>query len=381
MKKKIAKFTWLHNGNYGSLLQAVALQKFLTAHGYDVTDVDYAASLMTKLLNWWKNKNSPMLFVQKFNEATRKRRCPHLELFSQREKKMDEFRRKHLKLTPLCQTPKEVKEAATNFDIFICGSDQIWSPALMNPVYFLDSVPNNKVKIAYAPSFGVTETTERKKKQISKYLKAFDYLSVRELEGQKLIHTLIGQEVPIQVDPTMLITKEQWEALAGTPLETKPYIFCYLLTPNSHYIQAVQRFARKKRLPVILIPTAKGPFDTGFEERVAAGPTEWLNYIENASYVCTDSFHGCIFSAIFEKDFVLFKRFSDKSKTSENSRVYTLSQLLGIEGRLLGQDQLKDFDQLPPLDFERIRSVIEHKAKSSAEWLLKILETECRKKE
>ena len=212
-------------------------------------------------------------------------------------------------------------------------------------------------------------------------MKAFDYLSVRELEGQKLIHTLIGQEVPIQVDPTMLITKEQWEALAGTPLETKPYIFCYLLTPNSHYIQAVQRFARKKRLSVILIPTAKGPFDTGFEERVAAGPTEWLNYIENASYVCTDSFHGCIFSAIFEKDFVLFKRFSDKSKTSENSRVYTLSQLLGIEGRLLGQDQLKDFDQLPPLDFERIRSVIEHKAKSSAEWLLKILETECRKKE
>lgn len=96
MMKKIAIFTWLHNGNYGSILQAFALQKFLRNQGYDVVDFDYNASIKTKLINWWKNKNSPKLFLKKISEAKEKRAYSHPELFEIREKKISKiFKRKY----------------------------------------------------------------------------------------------------------------------------------------------------------------------------------------------------------------------------------------------------------------------------------------------
>ena len=195
-----------------------------------------------------------------------------------------------------------------------------------------------------------------------------------------MVRELVGQNVPVRIDPTMLITKSQWASYVETPLESGAYIFCYLLTPNPNYEEAVRRFAWSKNLPVILVPTAKGPFGTGFDERIAVGPVEWLNYIAHAAFVCTDSFHGCIFSAIFEKEFILFKRFSDNDRNSENSRVYTLSKLLGTEDHLLGEDDLENLAQLPSLDYAQIRSVIEAESQQSADWLLDIMKKECNRK-
>ncbi|MDO5416768.1 MAG: polysaccharide pyruvyl transferase family protein [Lachnospiraceae bacterium] len=376
--KRIAKFTWLHNGNYGSTLQALALQRFLRDNEFDIIDIDYDASLKTKLLNWIKCKNSPKLFLGKFEEAKGRKAYSHPERFVERARRFDEFKKKNMKLSKLYRSPQELKVAVSDYDIFICGSDQIWSPALMNPVYYLDSVPNDKVKIAYAPSFGVIRTTEAKKRKIAGYLRSFKYLSVRETQGQELVKELIKREVPVQVDPTMLISKSQWAEYAGIPLKNEKYIFCYLLTPNPVYIKAVKKISKERGLPVIIIPTSKGPFETGFEEHVDAGPSEWLNYIQNADLICTDSFHGCIFSSIFEREFLLFKRFKDSDKKSENSRVYTLTKLLGVEDRLIDANNIDSLKELNPIDFEYLKNTIGFEAEKSGEWLLNILKTECK---
>nr|WP_294492644.1 polysaccharide pyruvyl transferase family protein [uncultured Mediterraneibacter sp.] len=377
MTKKIAIFTWLHNGNYGSVLQAFALQRFLIDHEFNAINFDYDASLKTKLINWWKNKNSPNLFLKKIVDAKGKRSYPRPELFEKREKKFFDFKKENMQLTNLYRTPKEVADAAKEYEIFICGSDQIWSPALMNPVYYLDLVPDTSVKVAYAPSFGVIKMPDAKKRQISGYLKTFKYLSVREKQGQALVKELINKDIPVQVDPTMLISREMWAKYAGKRLIEGRYIFCYLLTPNPAYIEAVKKLSRRRGIPVVIVPTSKGPFKTGFSEHVDVGPLDWVNYIHNAELVCTDSFHGCIFSAIFEKDFILFKRFSDADKNSENSRIYTLTELLGVEHRLIDINNMDSLDNLKPINFDYIRETIERESEKSRKWLLDILEKEC----
>lgn len=376
--KKIAKLTWLHNGNYGSVLQALALQKFLLNNGYDVEDLNYNASLKTKLMNLIVNRNSPKLFLGKFKALISKKHYAHPEKFDLRNKRFEDFKNKTLRLGPICTSPGAIKKESVKYDVFICGSDQIWSPALMNPVFYLDFLPDDAHKIAYAPSFGVVDVSKRKKKQISKYLSSFDHISVRETQGKHLVEELLGKSVPVQVDPTMLISSEEWQEYIDDSIYKKEYIFCYLLTPNPRYIELVRKLSKEKNLPVVIVPTAKGPFDTGFEEYVEAGPAEWLSLIFNASFVCTDSFHGCIFSTIFHKEFLLFKRFSDTDKKSENSRVYTLTKMLNVEDRLVDASNVSSYTQLKTIDFKEVDRIIQRKAKDSGNWLLQSLCEVCK---
>ena len=109
------------------------------------------------------------------------------------------------------------------------------------------------------------------------------------------------------------------------------------------------------------------------EEFIDVGPAEWIGLIQNAEYVFTDSFHGCIFSSIFHKEFILFKRFKDKDKASENSRIYTLAKMLEVEERIIDENHVNIISGLQPLDFEKIDKIIENKAKESKKWLLNAL--------
>ena len=371
---KVAKMTWLYNGNYGSVLQALALQKFLENNGVDIIDLNYNASAPTKLINWFVNRNSVELMLGKIKEAKSNKNICTDERFKIRANRFTEFKNKNIKMTKLCRTNSQLKEIAEKYDVFICGSDQIWSPALLNPMFYLSFVDEKKKKISYAPSFGVIETSKFKKKKIAKLLKRFDDISVRETQGQELVKELIGKGVTVQVDPTMLLKKMQWEEYTDKEaLEKEKYIFCYLLTPNEEYIESVRKFAEKKGYKVVIVPTIKGPFNTGFEEIPEAGPSEWLNLIKNAEYVFTDSFHGCIFSTIFEKEVFLFKRFSDDSKKSENSRIYTLTKWLGIEDHLIDKNNIKDIYYLNIINYERVNKLVEEKASESAKWLMDTL--------
>ena len=114
---KIAKLTWLHNGNYGSILQAVALQKVLRDNGFNVTDIDYKANMKTKLINYLTNRNSPDLFLGKLQEAKCRRMYPHMELFNQRTAKMNAFEQNNMILSPQYRNPKELKGISCDYDI------------------------------------------------------------------------------------------------------------------------------------------------------------------------------------------------------------------------------------------------------------------------
>ena len=374
--KKIAIMTWLYNGNYGTLLQAYALHTFVKNEGYEVENINYRSSLKTKLKNWFVNRNSPALFVGKFKEKFSKKDSVANE---KRNENFSDFLNSNIKLTELASSPEELVKFGNSFDVFICGSDQIWSPYLMNPPYFFSFLAEVEVtpKLGAYAILGLLSGT--KEKMICDFVKRFDYVSVREKQGSDFLKKITGNEYSVMVDPTMLLERKDWEKCIGERIEKEKYIFCYMLTYNAKYVNAVKEYADKNKLKVILIKNDTGFGNTGFTVVEDAGPQQWLNYIKFAENVFTDSFHGAIFSVIFHKELVLFKRFCDKSGVSQNSRIYTLTEMLDIKDRIADESSLEKIGNMKTIDFEKTDCIMQTNSKKSGDWLLNALEKACSK--
>lgn len=192
--RRINILTWLYNGNFGTVLQAYALQKFLISQGFDCVDINYKPSGKSKIMNWITSRNSFSLFIDKYENKKNMKLSKKSELFHSRELKFDVFRKENINLTKEFKSPKELKNNSFEADAYICGSDQIWSPKLLNPIYYFSFLPVESKKISYATSFGVTETTNRKKNIIKKYLNDFNAISVRENEGAKFVEQIIKKK-------------------------------------------------------------------------------------------------------------------------------------------------------------------------------------------
>lgn len=147
-------------------------------------------------------------------------------MLCQRNKAFEQFLSKNFNLTKQYSKPNELTELSGKYDAYICGSDQIWSPMLLNPVYYFNFLSENERRYAYACSFGVSEILV-KMKIIREYLEKFVEISVREKTGVKIVKTLIGKNVSMNVDPTLLLEHEEWNELAVNPHINGRYIFAY----------------------------------------------------------------------------------------------------------------------------------------------------------
>ena len=255
--KRVGIITFLHNENYGSTLQAWALQTVLRQRGYDAVHIDYRPDTKEKLRNLISSGNSPSLLL----DGVRKRRVK-AEQAGARSKAaaFDAFDREHMVLTPACRSHDELREAAEGFDALLCGSDQVWSPVWFNPAYYLDFA-GEKPRMSYACSLGVSRMDSgRKARRIRALLTPFGAVSVREEEGAALIRPLYGGEVAVLPDPVVLPSREDWQQLSVPWPCERPYIACYFIGDRADYWDTVQRLRKQTEMDVVVLPVTENAF-------------------------------------------------------------------------------------------------------------------------
>lgn len=354
--KKIGVMTWHTYENYGSALQAGALSHVLRRLGYCPEFIQYTPKGTLRDV-----REITFLDVLKGIKNRRKviRNLPYI---SEKVSSLySEFLSKRLDYSECCNSYVELVALNKQYSAFVTGSDQIWSPLCYDSKYFLDFVENTNKMIAYAPSIGSTEIVnpiirERMADNISR----FKYLSVREKQGAKLIKELTGQEAKVVLDPTLLLEPEEWDSYIDTEsvqiIPDKDYIICYFLGDSKKYTGYVRALAETMKVPFYVIPVTTSQKNSAEAVPFEVGPREFVSLIKNAKHVVTDSLHGTLFSINYNVEFTVFKRFKDNESKNQNSRIYNILQLVGLENRLKDFEKLSGVKEGLPCDFSDVNN-------------------------
>ncbi len=338
---KVCTLTWYRGNNYGSVLQAYALQQVILSMGHACDILAYSPAKADAWKLKIKNRNVGATIAYKANELMMRLKPKEADRSMSSFTRFEAFRGEYLRLSTRCSTRQELERMNQEYDAFVCGSDQIWNPYCFDPVYFLSFVPDTERKIAYAPSFGVTMLPQRSLHDISTQLKNFRHLSVREKRGAEIIRNLIGQQAQVAADPTLLLPTSAWDALAnaGDEREVKPYLLCYFLSKRHYYDAVAQGVAKQFGLAVRKLPMIAADYGTEDTIQRPVGPVEWLALVQNAALVLTDSFHCTLFAMRFQIPFYTLQRFAETDERGQNSRVTGLMEDAGISDRFLKESQ------------------------------------------
>ena len=382
--KKIGVVACDGNNNYGSMLQAYATLVALENLGYDCEFINYqkkttfseAVRFLPRFLNMYLMREKWRLL----DKNHKSRNIPEVKAGDAARKKA--FRRfaesyYRSKISKPYIGYKALQTSSENYDAVLVGSDQLWFPAgLPTNFYNLMFVPDEKKKVAYSTSFGVSKVPFYQKRRTIRYLKRIDYVSVREQSGQNLIKELTGRDVPVVLDPTLLLSSEDWRnVIPEQQVVPRGYILCYLLGSNPEHRKAVKELGKRTELKIYDMPHIDEfvPGDRNFadEHLYDVDPAQFVNLIRHANYICTDSFHCCIFSILYHKKFIAFDRYSDPLMASRNSRISNLCNITGLNNRQYQKDIVKEIQAEP--DFEEADQRIEDVKKTSIHYLLNAL--------
>lgn len=343
--KKIGLAVCYDTKNFGSQLQVLATVKKIENLGFNTEIIRYKKKLTPQFIGQTIPRLFNISFLKaKFGAKKKVRQIKKIPEIAQqvnvRNKRFEGFVKDYLtNLSPIYKGWENlVKESAKNYDLFLCGSDQLWLPNnLGSHFYTLEFAPEQKVKIAYATSFGVSQIPWFQKAKTKNYLQRFQSISTREHTGKSIIKDLTGLDVPVVCDPTLLFSEKEWlEQIPEKKLIHEPYIFCYFLGTNpEHRIQA-NELKKLKNLEIVTIPFldnfVKEDMKFGDIKLFDIDSSDFINLIRNAEYILTDSFHGSVFSILNHKKFMVFNRFN-AGANSRNSRIDSLCKNLDLADR------------------------------------------------
>lgn len=256
-----------------------------------------------------------------------------------------------------------------DYDALIVGSDQVWRPAYNDHVEdaYLGFAKNWNVKrIAYAASFGTNkwEYSRRETQRCRSLLKRFDAVSVRESDAVQICKDRFQVNAQHVLDPTMLLQKEDYESLI--PKEEKPednaYILTYILDKKAEVLTLIKEYAKRKGLPTKEVNSRIQNPSAPLEERIQPPVEDWLRGFRDAEFVITDSFHACVFSTIFHKQFAVFANYK-----RGYARFSSLLDMCGISPRFI--TSVDDFDKLERIDYNLVEKNLSEMRKSSINFL------------
>ena len=327
---RVGVLTFLHNDNYGSTLQAYALQRVIRELGFECEHLDYCPDKAEKIRNLVRSGNSPKLILEGMQKRSVK---AGQEGARRKSSAIPAFYETEMKLSRPCRNMGELRRESGKYDILVCGSDQIWNPVWLNPAYFLTFAPEGKKKIAYAASLGIrTMPPDKKIRKIRQWTKGFRAVSVREEEGAELLKKMTGIRADVIPDPVCLLSREEWAPVAGPAPAGEKYLLCYFIGENADYREKVRQISRETGLRVLEIPVTAEGYDSGFEKLEGLSPKEFLGAVFGAGCFCTDSFHGLVFGTLAGVWTEVLRRYRDDDPESKNSRVDHFLRLIREKG-------------------------------------------------
>lgn len=292
--KKTATLTFQNADNYGAILQAYALHKTITNFGIENHILNYQCEYLGKPYGLAALKRKGLIrFI--LGVAYYIVRMPRKSKFSEL--------RSQMKLTPELNK-SDLINLEEQYDGFIVGSDQVWNDSIsdLDSSFFLDFVKASEKKLSYAASFGFESMPNDLKNEYKELLKDFSSFNMRESSGVEIIDSLLKKPAKLVLDPTLLLTGEEWDTIANAPIIKEKYILVYQTAPSSFLIKSVKKIAKSTGFKVVVVPFPLGGFLKA-KLNLSAGPREWIGLIRDAEIVVTDSFHGCCFSILYNKRF------------------------------------------------------------------------------
>ena len=354
--------------NYGASLQAFSLQQFLVENCCQNEIIDYKPVYSRARYNFWyispryKFSNCKLLWLPVCLFLARKRFKTY-----KRKQSFDRFTKKYLRLTSKRYYDyNSLQKAHLKADVVIVGSEQVWNSDHINGrdhANYLAFVNGGK-KISYAASFGMDHIREGYEEMVREHLSSFDAITVRESHAISILRD-IGLEGTQVVDPTMLHGRTWWEKYCkDAPAED--YLLVYDFGQSDMIKKVALRIAHERGLKIYSINdfTTHHYADMNIND---AGPLEFISLIRGAKYFVSNSFHGTIFSMIFEIPFLVIKR----TQGDVNSRMESLLQMVGLEDRLLGD--MSDLERIEKVDYVKVKEIIGHNASQSSNYFLSLL--------
>lgn len=355
MKRKAGILTFHNANNYGAALQAYALQTTLKsiAPDSDIEIIDYTC-------NGVQGQRSLKRVIKKQGFVSA---VLHFPFTKKRIKKIDGFCRRYMKLSRKVHSREELKTLAGEYDIIISGSDQIWNRSWNgnDDVYLQDFHDHNKKKASYAASFGIKELPQDWKDDYKKYLSSFSYVSVREESGRKIMKNDFDIDAGVHIDPTLLLTAEQWNKVASKNTMTKPYVLVYMVPYQKSVIEYARKIAAERGLDFVVV--CKSLKKTGGIFKGGAGVEEIVSLFRDAQCVVTNSFHGTAFSVIYNKELAV----ELKNPRGYNLRSKNLLCECGLLDDCVGEEE--GIIELPRPDAAQTEKLLAEKRKASYKYL------------
>lgn len=377
--RKIGIITLSGYDNYGNRLQSFAMEYIFRKFGEVETLFQRSGEIYSPhnansfLYNYCKFRNdfSGNKLIERIFNNTPKINGKYLRI--KRFIKFKEFSQKYLNERDYHITGNNyiAEDICNKYNFIIVGSDQVWNPNWIDDnLNCLIPVETTAVKVSYAASFGVSNINDEDKlTMFSSFLKDFNKISVREFTGLDILEKIAIKNGQFVLDPTMLLTVNQWEEYLyphkGKP--DSPYLFIYVLGETTDDMKKLFKFIKENsNLEIVTVNSFQE------EKYYDTDPFEFLDYIKNAKLVITDSYHGIVFSNIFNTPYIIFER--KCNLPNMNSRIDTLDQMFKVNSRKISSLKLEELEEIYEQDFSYYNLQVQKYKEISFNFINKVFE-------
>lgn len=365
---------WDSPVNYGQVLQGYALSAILQEMGFQPFIVRYTLKEEIKHDTLWMKVRRVLTGKKSVSAILKRYTCKSEKMVNRR---FDDFRKERMRYSERSYDSfDDLVKGYPKADIYVTGSDQVWGASGSNNkkrIFLLDFLPKEVRRIAYAASFGRNQIEDDEKDLFQTCLRKFSGISVREQTGCDICRCLGIQGTRWVLDPTLLLPRKKWMETFHLSRRSskKKVVFAYMLTNDKNNKSFYQLFAalEKRGYEVRYVSSAYY-----LDEKATCSPTieEWLDNMLNADLVITSSYHGTLFALNFNTPFIFIPK--HKGKGGENSRLYTLLEALGLEGRIfLNGESLLDELLGETWDWPLVNEFLEEKRVESLDYLEEVL--------